>query len=456
MAITWFSLFLSLLLLLHGYFAQHQRYQQQQGQCQINRLNAQQPSFQMLAEAGYTEFFDLNNQQFQCAGVSVFRHVVQSKGLLLPSYTNSPILAYVVQGRGFYGLMNSGCPETFQSSQKIQRFQDRHQRIEQFRQGDIMAFPAGTAHWVYNEGNEELVLVFLEDASNNANQLDQVAWRIFIAGKPHRALQHQGRQYGGRSYGNVFSGFDIEILSEAFGVCRETARKLQGQDDMRGHIISVQEGLKVIRPPFSQEQEQQQHGQYDPMNGIEETICSAKVRQNIDDPSHADIYNPHAGRFTTINSFTLPILRFLKLSASRGVLYRNSMMAPHWYSNAHSIVYITRGESRMQVVDHRGQAVLDDRVREGQFIVVPQNYAIVTQSGNGGCEWITFNTNDNAMINTLSGRTSAIRGLPVDVIANAYQISRDEARSLKFSREETLICPVSTRSLPPYEGVVSA
>ncbi|KAM3234211.1 hypothetical protein P3L10_019571 [Capsicum annuum] len=74
MATTWFSLFLSFLLLLqlHGNFAQHQRYQQQQGQCQINRLNGLQPSFQMLAEAGYTEFFDLNNQQFQCAGVSFF------------------------------------------------------------------------------------------------------------------------------------------------------------------------------------------------------------------------------------------------------------------------------------------------------------------------------------------------------------------------------------------------
>ncbi|KAM3356824.1 hypothetical protein P3S68_023542 [Capsicum galapagoense] len=139
------------------------------------------------------------------------------------------------------------------------------------------------------------------------------------------------------------------------------------------------------------------------MNGIKETICSAKVRQNIDDPSRADIYNPHAGRFSTVTSFTLPILRFLKLSASRGVLYRgrtNSMMTPHWYSSAHSIVYITRGESRMQVVDHRGQAVLDEQVREGRFIVVPQNYAIVKQAGNEGCEWITFNTNE---INTLSG-----------------------------------------------------
>ncbi|CAN4101958.1 unnamed protein product [Withania somnifera] len=401
----------------------------------------------MQAEAGVTEFFDLNNQQFQCAGVSVFRHIIQSKGLLLPFYTNSPILAYVVQGRGFYGLMNSGCPETFQSSQQIQhgfggrRFQDRHQRIEQFSQGDIMAFPAGTAHWVYNEGNEELVLVFLEDASNNANQLDQNA-RV--------PLQHQGRRYGGRSYGNVFSGFDIEILSEAFGVNRKTARKLQGQDDMRGHIISVQEGLRVIRPPFSQKQEQ-----YGSMNGVEETICSAKIRQNIDNPSRADFYNPHAGRFSTVNSFTLPILSYLRLSASRGVLYRNSMMAPHWYKNAHSIIYITRGESRMQVVDHRGQAVLDDQVREGQFIVVPQNYAVVKQSGNEGCEWITFNTNDNAMINTLSGRISAIRGMPVDVIANAYQISSNEARRLKFNREETLIFPLSTTPYP-FERVLSA
>ncbi|XP_059288766.1 13S globulin basic chain-like [Lycium ferocissimum] len=115
------------------------------------------------------------------------------------------------------------------------------------------------------------------------------------------------------------------------------------------------------------------------------------------------------------------------------------MIAPHWYNNAHSIIYITRGESRIQVVDHRGESVLDDQVREGQYIVVPQNYAIVKQAGNEGCEFIAFNSNDNAMINTLSGRTSAVWGLPVDVIANAYQISRDEARRLKFNREETLI-----------------
>ncbi|KAK4366080.1 hypothetical protein RND71_013960 [Anisodus tanguticus] len=464
MGSSWLCFSLTFLLVLHGTFAQ-QRYQQQQGQCQLNRLNPQEPTVLIKAEAGVTELWDQNNQQFQCAGVSLIRHVIKSRGMLLPSYLNTPLLAYVEQGRGFYGILNSGCPETFQSSQKFQqgergagsRFQDRHQRIGQFRQGDIIAFPAGAAHWAYNEGNEELVLVVFEDSGNNANQLDQTSRRFFIAGNPQQGEQKQGQQgtHGLRKEqfqsGNVFSGFESELLAEAFGVDIETARKLQGQNDMRGHIVNIEQGLRVVRPPFSQEQEEreerQEQGQYGPrMNGIEETICSAKVRQNIDNPARADVYNPQAGRFTTVNSFTLPILSFLRLSAARGVLYKNSIMAPHWMTNAHSIIYITKGEARIQIVDHRGQAVLDDRVRRGQVVIVPQNYAVVKHTENEPCEWVAFNTNDNAMLNTLSGRTSAIRGLPVDVIANSYQISRDEARRLKFNREETLIFRASGRS----------
>ncbi|XP_004246943.1 11S globulin seed storage protein Jug r 4-like [Solanum lycopersicum] len=465
MGASWLCFSLSFLLVLHGTFAQ-QRYQQQQGQCQLNRLNPMEPTVRIQAEAGVTELWDKNNQQFQCAGVSLIRHVIQSRGMLLPSYLNTPLLAYVERGRGFYGIMNSGCPETFQSSQQFQqgergagsRFQDRHQKIGQFKQGDIIAFPAGAAHWAYNEGNEELVLVCFEDSGNSANQLDQNSRRFFIAGNPQQGEQQQGQQGGARSFqkeqfqsGNVFRGFELELLAEAFGVSTETARKLQGEEDQRGHIVNIDQGLRVVRPPFSQEQEEreerQEQGQYGPRaNGIEETICSAKLRQNIDNPARADVYNPQAGRFTTVNSLTLPILSFLRLSAAKGVLYRNSIMAPLWWTNAHSVIYVTRGEARIQIVDHRGQAVLDDRVRQGQVVIVPQNFAVVKHAENEIFEWVVFNTNDNAMINTLSGRTSAIRGLPVDVIANSYQISREEARRLKFNREETLLFTSSGRT----------
>lgn len=160
--------------------------------------------------------------------------------------------------------------------------------------------------------------------------------RFFIAGNPQQGEQQQGQQGGARSFqkeqfqsGNVFRGFELELLAEAFGVSTETARKLQGEEDQRGHIVNIDQGLRVVRPPFSQEQEEreerQEQGQYGPRaNGIEETICSAKLRQNIDNPARADVYNPQAGRFTTVNSLTLPILSFLRLSAAKGVLYRVS------------------------------------------------------------------------------------------------------------------------------------
>ena len=89
-------------------------------------------------------------------------------------------------GRGMQGLMLPGCPETFQSSQQSQQqqqqehqgqgqrsHQDRHQRLQQFRKGDIIAIPAGAAHWMYNDGENDLVAVVLLDNANNANQLDQ-------------------------------------------------------------------------------------------------------------------------------------------------------------------------------------------------------------------------------------------------------------------------------------------
>lgn len=103
----------------------------------------------------------------------------------------------------------------------------------------------------------------------------------------------------------------------------ETARRLQGQDDQRGHIIRVERGLQVIRPPFSrEEQEREERQQGRSANGLEETICSAKLRENIDNPEHADFYNPQVGRSTNLNSFKFPILRALQLSIERGVLRR--------------------------------------------------------------------------------------------------------------------------------------
>ena len=80
------------------------------------------------------------------------------------------------------------------------------------------------------------------------------------------------------------------------------------------------------------------------------------------------------------------------------------------------------------------------------MIVVPQNFAVLKKAGNQGLEWIAFKTNANAKINQIAGRASAIRAMPLDVLVNSYDISREEARRLKESRQEMSVFSPGSRS----------
>jgi hypothetical protein len=127
-------------------------------------------------------------------------------------------------------------------------------------------------------------------------------------------------------------------LADAFNVDVDTARKLQCNNDNRKHIVRVQGDLQVLRPPRSREESereesqereserwregQRQQGGRGRENGLEETICSLRLRENIGRRSRADIYTEQVGRINTVNSNTLPVLRWLQLSAERGDLNR--------------------------------------------------------------------------------------------------------------------------------------
>ncbi|KAL2530815.1 12S seed storage protein CRA1 [Forsythia ovata] len=467
------SLSFSLLFLFGGCLAQlgsQQQYlwqdlqQQQQHRlraktdCRIERLTAQEPSRTYRSEAGFTEFWDRNNEQFECAGVAAVRNVIQTQGLFLPHYNSAPQLLYVVQGRGLLGIVIPGCAETFESetqqgSEGQRRFLDRHQKVRQFRQGDVLALPAGVTLWFYNNGDEQIVTVSLLDTANEMNQLDLKFRNFFLAGNQQSGRQSQGQQEGesqgkGESENsNIFNGFEDEVLADAFNVETETIRKLKGQWDRRGRIVRA-EKFNVVFPREEEEEQQRQQGQQGRggPNGLEETLCTMRFRENLAHPTRADIFNPRAGRLATLNGQTLPILNVLQLSAVRGVLYKNAIMAPHWNVNAHSAIYITRGSSRIQVVGHSGKLVFDGEVKEGQLIIIPQNFVVVKKAGEQGCEWIAFKTNDNAMISPLAGRLSAFRSMPIEVVMNAYQISREEAQNLKYSREESIVFSSSSSS----------
>ncbi|KAF5175924.1 Glutelin type-b [Thalictrum thalictroides] len=438
-------------LLLHA--------QAYQSQCQLQKIDALEPLVKKSSEAGDTEIWDENNEQFECAGVVVIRHTIQPKGLLLPHYHNAPKLTYIVQGWGMYGAAIPGCPETYQSSQQQSPHEqgqsqeqsykqgDKHQKVRLVRQGDIVATPVGILHWFYNDGQTPLVLVLILDTSNNENQLDDYPKTFYLGGNPQ-----QQRQQGNQSYQleffakNILGAFGDSMLSEALGVRPETARKLKGENDDRGNIVRVENGLQVIRPTRMQEEEQEKEEQQGRPNGLEESICNAKLRINIDNPSQADVYNPQGGRINRINSRNLPILRTFKLNAERGKLYQNALMVLHWNLNAHSVIYATGGSAHVQIVGNYQHPIFDGQLHKGQLLLVPQNFAVVKRAGDQGFEWISFKTNDVATINAMTGMNSALRAMPEEVLMIAFRISREEARRLKYNREEDELFPPRSES----------
>ncbi|ESQ37783.1 hypothetical protein EUTSA_v10029458mg [Eutrema salsugineum] len=478
-------------------------------ECNLDNLDVLQATETIKSEAGQLEYWDHNHPQLRCAGVSVSRLVIEQGGLYLPTFFTSPKISYVVQGMGISGRVVPGCAETFMDSQPMQGqqqgqpwqgqgqgqqgqqgqpwegqgqqgqpwegqgqqgqpwegqgqqgqpwegqgqqgqqgFRDMHQKVEHVRHGDVIAITPGSAHWIYNTGNEPLVIISLLDIANYQNQLDRNPRVFRLAGNnPQGGFggpQQQQQQQ------NMLSGFDPQVLAQALKI------------DVRKHL-RVKGPFQVVRPPLRQsyESEKWRHPGGQPQipqdNGLEETICSMRTHENIDDPARADVYKPNLGRVTSVNSLTLPILQYVRLSATRGIIQGNAMVLPKYNMNANEILYCTGGQARIQVVNDNGQNVLDQQVQKGQLVVIPQGFAYVVQSRGNNFEWISFKTNANAMISTLAGRTSALRAFPLAVISNAYQIPLEEARKIKFNTLETTLTHARGGQQQLIEEIVEA
>ena len=105
---------------------------------------------------------------------------------------------------------------------------------------------------------------------------------------------------------------------------------------------------------------------------------------------------------------------------------------------------MVKGRAQVQVVDDFGQTVFDDELQQDQILTVPQNFAVVKQASSDGFEWVAFKTNDNAQISPLAGQTSVLRAIPADVLANAYQLSREDVSELKSNLEQQEITIVTS------------
>ncbi|XP_057816629.2 11S globulin seed storage protein Ana o 2.0101-like [Cryptomeria japonica] len=458
---------------------QQRRRQQQQQSCRGHHLRAQQPYERIRSEAGTIELSTRqDNDELDCAGVEIIRETIERDGLSVPRFQNTPELVYIVEGEGRLGVVFPGCPETFRrppfgagqgecqrrrrgsgqeegeeeeergsEKERSRREQEcardeSSQKVRRVRRGDVVAIFAGAAYWWFNDGDKPLRIVAIADSSNYQNQLDKTYRPFFLAGssatRERRERLGEGRNYGG----NMLAGFDTNMLAEAFGVRKTTVMNLQENNEGRGPIIRVTEQHRR-RPGqnVSLNEEDTEDDLPSTKNGLVQLFCNMRLLHNADRPEDADVFVRDGGRLNTINRFKLRALTHLNLAAERGVLRPRAMFAPSWLS-CHAILYATRGDARIQVADNRGERVFDARVQEGQFLVIPQFYAVVKRAGDQGFEWIAFTTSHSPIRSSFTGRNSVLKGMPQEVVMHAYNISRREAHELRWNREhEFLILP---------------
>ncbi|XP_045792867.1 legumin A2-like [Trifolium pratense] len=465
------------------------REQPQQNECQLERLNALEPDNRVESEGGMIETWNPNNRQFRCAGVVLSRATLKRNSLRRPFYSNAPQEIFIQQGNGYFGMVFPGCPETFEEPQESQqgegrRFRDRHQKVNRFREGDIIAVPTGVVFWMYNDQETPVIAISLTDMGSSQNQLDQMPRRFYLSGNHEQEfLRYQKQQVKGREEqdnegNNIFSGFKRDFLEDALNVNRHIVDRLQGknEDEEKGAIVKVEGGLSIMSPPERQsrhhsgsrqeedeerwqprphksrrEQEQEddeKHGRPHHKggsrwqdNGLEETICTARLHQNIGSSSSPDIYNPQAGRIKTITSLDLPVLNWIQLSAEHGSLHKNAMFVPHYNLNANSILYALKGRAWIQVVNCNGNTVFNGELEAGRALIVPQNFAVAAKSLSDRFTYVAFKTNDNAAIARLAGTSSTLSGMPVDVIAATFNMQRNEARQVKSNNPFKFLVP---------------
>ncbi|KAH7691129.1 11-S seed storage protein plant protein [Dioscorea alata] len=404
------------------------------------------------------EVWDENEDQFLCAGVTVSRTIVRPRSLTALGYENSQSLTYVQQGRAVAGVTFPGCPETFfsggrssmsfeEETGRSEQERDRHQKLHRIQQGDIFAVPLGTVYWFYNHGDQDLILLTVFDLNSKFNQLDN-SMRFFpLVGNFQR---FSGKQFGReqeekkQNQKNIISALDPQLVSESLNIDLETVRQIQSSE-IRGPIFSLdhQQQQRMFWPEDKENQQKIYQS-----NGLDETVCYSRLQFNLDRRGEADVYSRQAGRLNSVTANKLPVLQLIGMSAEKVDLLPDAIFSPHYSVNSHTIVVVTRGDGRIQVVDDRGRNVFNGRVRQGEVIVIPQHYVSMKKAGSNGMEWVAFKTSAYPVKNQFAGRLSLFSGTPVQVLASSYGISVGQARKLKQCRKQDFVLfpPASSAS----------
>ncbi|KAH7518773.1 hypothetical protein FEM48_Zijuj09G0206600 [Ziziphus jujuba var. spinosa] len=348
---------------------------------------------QMIFEGDGGSYHGWSSKEFPLlaqAKLGAGRLVLQPNGFALPHYSDSSKVGYVLQGCG--GVVGMVFPNT---SKEV---------VLKLKKGDVIPVPLGSLSWWFNNGDSELVVVFLGQTT-----------KAYIPGEFTYFLLTGGL--------GILGGFSTEFTSKAFDLDKDEANEL----------VKSQSGVLIIKLKRSKAN----------MPKPQENKTKELV-YNIDS-AEADDCVKKGGIVTTLNKTKFPFIGEVGLAANHVKLHANAMSSPTYTTDSSvRVIYVVNGGGRIQIVGLMGKRVLDAEVKAGQLVVVPAFFAVAKLAGDEGMECISIITNAEPVLEDLAGEESVLAALSPEVLQASLNISAVREKHLISKIRKNSIIPPSS------------
>ena len=225
--------------------------------------------------------------------------------------------------------------------------------VLKLREGDIIPVPLGGLSWWYNDGDTDLIIVFLGHTTEG-----------YVPGEFTYFLQ--------TGVIGSLAGFSNEFIAKAYDLTEKEADKL----------ANSQKGVMIIKLNDEGQSLPKPH----------QTNASKGLVYNIDEacPDHKA---KNYGFWTTVSRAKFEFLGKVDLSANHIELGPDSMSSPIYTADSSAqLIYVVKGGGRIQIVGINGKRVLDTQVKVGHLVVVPRFFVVAILAGKEGIECLSVIT----------------------------------------------------------------
>ncbi|KAK9157920.1 hypothetical protein Scep_004494 [Stephania cephalantha] len=303
---------------------------------------------------------------------------LEKNGFSLPSYSDSPKIAYVLQGSGTAG---------------IALHQADKEKVIAIQKGDTIAIPFGVVTWWHNKEDIELVVLFLGETS-----------------KAHKSGEFTDFFLTGSN--GIFAGFSSEFVARAWDLDQDKVQALVKSQTGSG-IVKLRQNAKMPNPIKEDR------------NGLVLNCEEAPLDINI----------KNGGRVVVLNPRNLPLVGEVGLGADLVKLDGNAMCSPGFScDSAYQVTYVVRGSGRAQVVGVDGQRVLETTVKAGCLFIVPRFFVVSKIAGGEGMEWFSIITTPDPVFTNLAGSNSVWKALSPQVLEASFDVSPEIEQLFRSKR----------------------